>query len=146
MGEAGRRRAVASFDWGVIIQAYQALWTELRAIRDHQPVKHAAPNPQHPDPFTLFESFPSQKITNESTISLARNARERTGTSLRSLALRTNGDLLLSDEGILKIVALLEKTETQSLGSALAHLGGSKNRTIRSILWLAKIGAFEISA
>jgi starch synthase len=146
MGEAGRRRAVASFDWGIIIQSYQALWAELRSIRANPAIRHTAPNPQHPDPFTLFESFPSQKITNESTISLARSAKATTGASLRSLALRTNGDLLLSDEGILRIVALLEKSERQSLGSALAHLGGSKNRTIRSILWLAKIGALEISA
>jgi alpha-maltose-1-phosphate synthase len=146
MGEAGRRRAVHSFDWRTIIKAYQALWAELEAMRGTEPIRHSAPNPHHPDPFTLFESFASHKITDESAISLslALNAKERTSIGLRSLALRTPGDLLLSDEGIVRIVALLEKSGDLSLGSILTHMAGSKNRTVRSILWLVKIGALEI--
>lgn len=45
MGEAGRKRARANFDWRIVIAAYQALWAELAARRSRAD-RDAAPRAQ----------------------------------------------------------------------------------------------------
>jgi hypothetical protein len=69
MGEAGRRRARALYDWGVVIGRYQELWAELAAIRgagaapspagstppvSPSPAGGGAVNPLRDNPFLLF--------------------------------------------------------------------------------------------
>ncbi|HYM02608.1 MAG TPA: glycosyltransferase family 4 protein, partial [Stellaceae bacterium] len=64
MGEAGRRRARETFDWRVVIAAYQQLWLELaerrRTAPETAPVGAGrAARPLAMDPFTLFGEWPS---------------------------------------------------------------------------------------
>ncbi len=66
MGAAGRERALGTFDWSVIVPAYQALWTELAARRaaHASSVVHAGGrgHPLRGDPFGVFRAFPTQAI------------------------------------------------------------------------------------
>lgn len=71
MGEAGRARAIADFDWAVIYRRYRELWTELGAIRARASTNDGmaawlsrapAVHPAHADPFHRFASYPSRAI------------------------------------------------------------------------------------
>lgn len=68
MGAAGRARALETFDWSVIVPAYQALWTELaarRAAHASRSAQSAGGGRSHPlrgDPFDVFRAFPTQAI------------------------------------------------------------------------------------
>jgi glycosyltransferase involved in cell wall biosynthesis len=72
MGTAGRRRALGTFDWSVIVPAYQALWTELAARRagHASSVVHAGGrgHPLRGDPFEVFRAFPTLAIGAETLV------------------------------------------------------------------------------
>ncbi|MBK3734746.1 glycosyltransferase involved in cell wall biosynthesis [Azospirillum brasilense] len=67
MGEAGRARAVALFDWRAIIPQYLDVWRQLADIRRNAPER--APrasgedgNPLRPDPLRMFQSYPTRAL------------------------------------------------------------------------------------
>ncbi|MEX0809989.1 MAG: glycosyltransferase family 4 protein [Dongiaceae bacterium] len=67
LGEAGRKHAMATFDWSVVIKAYQALWAEMaesrKSAEENAPPKSGRPSrPLRDDPFTLFSSYPTASI------------------------------------------------------------------------------------
>lgn len=71
MGEAGRQRARAVFDWTVVYRQYQQLWMELTSIRlsaqrdfKQQEVLMAAPKvaSSRADPFRSFGHYPTTLI------------------------------------------------------------------------------------
>ncbi|RYD87863.1 MAG: glycosyltransferase, partial [Sphingomonadales bacterium] len=83
MGEAGRARALADYDWAVVYRAYRALWAELAAIRQHAqsdpntsawltdaPRTHAV----HQDPFGRFASYPTEAIDADTLVRAAPHA------------------------------------------------------------------------
>jgi hypothetical protein len=68
MGEAGRTRARAVYDWAVIIPQYEALWAELDARRKKEspsPSPLAHPWPARMDPFCAFAAYPTQTLTQQ---------------------------------------------------------------------------------
>lgn len=81
MGEAGRQRARAEFDWSGVYARYQALWSELAAIRaraaDDPALRLAsAPTsaPSRPDPFTAFAHYPTHHLTPSTRVRAADGA------------------------------------------------------------------------
>lgn len=69
MGEAGRERVRREFDWAGVYARYEALWTELGAIRERaagDPALRlaAAPTaaPTRRDPFTAFAHYPTRHL------------------------------------------------------------------------------------
>ena len=77
MGEAGRQRAQAVYDWKPIIGQYEALWakqTELRLAaksesdKSGKPLAH--PWPARMDPFHGFASYPTQAFTPQMVLAL----------------------------------------------------------------------------
>ena len=76
MGEAGRLRARDSYDWRVVIRAYEELWGELGSRRasaaECVPVAAgAAANPLCDDPFRLFAHYATATLTPEMRLSSA---------------------------------------------------------------------------
>ena len=73
MGEAGRQRARAIYDWSVIIPQYEALWAALAEIRTSTagavpPLVH--PWPARMDPFVLFAGYPTRTLTPQTMLGL----------------------------------------------------------------------------
>nr|WP_246500808.1 glycosyltransferase family 4 protein [Azospirillum rugosum] len=67
MGEAGRARAAALFDWRAIIPQYLEIWRQLADIRRHAPERApCAPgkdgNPLRPDPLRMFQAYPTRVL------------------------------------------------------------------------------------
>jgi len=71
MGESGRERVRAAYDWSVIIPAYEALWSDLAMRR--KAAASPAPLPAHwgavaldfPNPFAVFGGFASRALASE---------------------------------------------------------------------------------
>lgn len=80
MGEAGRARARAEFDWSVVFAKYRALWGELDARRRAalaDPAERAwiAAAPKAPpgrlDPFHTFGHYPTHRLDGQTRLTLA---------------------------------------------------------------------------
>ena len=72
MGAAAQKRAREIFDWSAIIPQYQALWAEQNARRAAAPPAPAVrTNPFRPDPFTLFQSYPTAHLSRTMSVALA---------------------------------------------------------------------------
>ena len=73
MGAAGRARARSDFDWATIVPRYEALWTELEAIRRRdgsQAKRRRVPWPARPDPFHVYAAWPTASITADTVFAL----------------------------------------------------------------------------
>ncbi len=154
MGEAGRRRAMESFDWRHIIARYEALWQELGERRRRAPPEAAArplrgpARPSRPDPFRLFATYSSFSL----------------GPDVRLSAVPGADAARLAQLCRLKIVSLAldefgTREECESLLKALAVAGTSDVATLvathpsarhlvlaRTLVWLAKIGLIRLAA
>lgn len=67
MGEAGRARAAALFDWKAIIPQYQEVWRQLSDIRrragERAPRRSdGGGDPLHPDPLRMFQAYPTRAL------------------------------------------------------------------------------------
>ena len=83
MGDAGRARALADYDWAVIYRRYRELWAELAARRRHALAdrnaaawlaKAPTTHPVHEDPFRIFAHYPTMKIGPDSIVRAAPGA------------------------------------------------------------------------
>ncbi|HYG89658.1 MAG TPA: glycosyltransferase family 4 protein [Azospirillum sp.] len=67
MGEAGRRRAQALYDWSAVMAAYEGLWADLAQARAREPevaplAAGAEPAPLRADPFGVFQGFATRQF------------------------------------------------------------------------------------
>jgi glycosyltransferase involved in cell wall biosynthesis len=92
MGEAGRARVRSHYDWAHVYGLYSEVWRECRALREAAAATGAHP-PQVPasslDPFELFASYPTRKISSETRLMPLPSAaawRERVAAPLFSFA------------------------------------------------------------
>ncbi|HEY9653382.1 MAG TPA: glycosyltransferase family 4 protein, partial [Coleofasciculaceae cyanobacterium] len=75
MGENGRKRVRETYDWSVIISAYETLWQELAELRANATI--TAPvtlgTPPHPlcdDPFRLLTHYPTEVLKPDQVLGL----------------------------------------------------------------------------
>jgi glycosyltransferase involved in cell wall biosynthesis len=70
MGDAGKARARAVYDWRVVISAYEELWRELAERRAKAPeaTRPAIPNPLCDDPFRVFGHYASAELRPEARL------------------------------------------------------------------------------
>jgi alpha-maltose-1-phosphate synthase len=79
MGQAGRARAAAVYDWSHIIRAYEDLWAQQADQRRQNTggTKSAFPpgwpalHPAYPNPFEMFASFPSTLLAPTARLAIA---------------------------------------------------------------------------
>ncbi|WP_262692224.1 glycosyltransferase family 4 protein [Kordiimonas aestuarii] len=75
LGEAGKKRAQATYDWAVVYKQYQALWAELASIRAagaQSDQVRTAPKaaPTRMDPYKAFASYPSHAVDSSTRLTL----------------------------------------------------------------------------
>jgi glycosyltransferase involved in cell wall biosynthesis len=157
MGEAGRVRARAVYDWKPIIGQYEALWakqTELRlaakAEADKSYIKPLAhPWPGRMDPFNAFASYPTQSLTPQTRLALVDTDADVAIThalAYRQLAMVDFAKTILPSEAEIRAVL---QTST-STGAALEWVQGiAEDRrpfVFRSLAWLIKLGVLRVVA
>ena len=144
MGEAGRARARAEFDWRVVIGRYQDLWRELAARRAKDP--ELAPrrpgtpgNPLRDDPYALFASYPTH------TLALGDRLRLVPGMSLDDVQpaapIVTYMAVLLPTHDELRAMLARIGAGDCTVAAIVELLGpGREVVALRGTTWLAKVG------
>ena len=150
MGAAARERAVALFDWRVVINQYQQLWAELaerrRSATESVPRKAGQPvQPTRADPYQAFASYATATLGADDLIELTPGTTPAvfdgvTSSSLVSFARAVNPPAA-------EMHRVLENLKDG--GRTVAQLAqdwpqGTHAQRARSLLWLAKMGLVRI--
>lgn len=146
MGAEAQAQARRIFDWSVIIPQYEALWGEQDARRRAAPAAAPQANPFTPDPFTLFENYPTRNLGPEDIVTLTPGitlptAQARLSAPLASYS-RFNRPTELEVEGVLNHLA----TQGPMAVAALRELVAAPRRSFleRGLIWLARHDVVEI--
>ena len=149
MGQAGRARARAVYDWSVVVAQMQALWGEQAAMLDHARAKGTVPPPLHaaqlppaPAPGIFFRGYPSQLGAVASRRYRARPRDDRPDLQA-TLTLRDYEGVKRLFETRPRVAAVLAALDAAGAGGAtsaeLAAASGVSDRSVqRVIYWLMK--------
>jgi len=150
MGEAGRQRARAVYDWAAIIPQYEALWAQLNEIRTVQgkelkPLAH--PWPARMDPFHAFASYPTQGLNEQTALGLvdtdADTALKRT-LAYRQLAMIDFAKVILPSEDEIRAVLQAAATGPQAAVALVAAVPAERQAFVfRCLAWLLKLGVLK---
>jgi hypothetical protein len=150
MGENARRRVRAEFDWAVVFGRYRALWREL----DERRRADAALGPALPavvpdrlDPFELFATYPTLRITPAAMVELAPDASLALLRQYRELAINRFAHASLPTlEEFGQIFGSIESRPMQ-VDELLDALGPCDRPTLlRGLAWLCKMDLLRITA
>ncbi len=150
LGENARRRVRVEFDWAVVFGGYRALWREL----DERRRADAALGPALPavvpdrlDPFELFATYPTMRITPASMVELAPDASLAMLRQYRELAINRFAHASLPTlEEFGQIFGSIESRPMQ-VDELLDALGPCDRPTLlRGLAWLCKMDLLRITA
>jgi starch synthase len=146
MGSAGKERANATYNWPKIILAYEDLWLELanRRVSDKEinPLTIGSPfHPSRPDPFDMFASFPSKKISEEGKIELVIGSWPE---AMKLISLKVGyvySESLIELEKIPILLNSLEPGSSVKIKSLINLLPAiNPTKLILTLAWLVKLG------
>jgi hypothetical protein len=153
MGESGRKRALETFDWKVVVGQYEDLWAELAARRakdaESAPrAEGASAAPLHDDPFRVFAHYPAATLGPDTMVSLAPGTdgdrfRRHVAAPMNAEA----GRYLPAEKHFSAVLARLGAEGTlraADLAADLTREGENPVNYFRAIGWLAKIGIVEL--
>jgi hypothetical protein len=147
LGESGRRRARAEFDWASLIPRYAELWNELGRIRlaerDSLP-RLAHPWPARMDPLAAFAGYPTATLTPETRFARVDPSR---AAALERLAAYQSLWMGSFDRIVpprpAEIHAVLERLDAgpASARDLIADVARDRaSHVFRGLVWLAKLG------
>lgn len=151
MGEAGSRRVTEKFEWSVVFRQYVALWDELAEIRRAYPPipgeEIVARRPDRPDPFTLFQGFPTRLAGEATLVSKAQNVSEADIAARRKMGSISHAAQFLPNDAVLArlmaAVPLATPVAVRTIISGQSDLHPAA--ALRALLWLAKMGYVRLS-
>lgn len=146
MASAAKLR-LPTYDWKNIIPLYEDLWDEIAAERKsalaHAPsLRWAAIPPQVPDPFTMYEAFPSAilKTTDRlAIIATADDIRKLWRHEMNVMAM----DIMPHPETLMAVIQMISAQGTASVAEILSYAAAKEKDTSklwRSLTWLLKLG------
>lgn len=144
MGEAGRRRARALYDWPVVMAAYERLWAELAQARAQEPevaplASGAEPAPLRADPFSIFQGFATRQLGLDYRLTCPHNDPRMALAHILAAGMNSYAaSTLLPQEECLRLLRYVHGKE-RSLDevSALFH-SDQADRVARTVAWLVK--------
>jgi glycosyltransferase involved in cell wall biosynthesis len=146
MGAAGRARARETFDWPVIVRAYQRLWAELAAIRAAAPeavplLPGRAARPLAMDPFALFREFPTRFLAAGTRIALSPGVDVAAALAMGRLAIAAPvRAILLDDDGLAHLVRRLGQGPASVRELADLFPAAIREPVWFTLGWLCKMG------
>lgn len=147
LGEAGRVRA-AQFDWAEVFRRYQELWRDLgerRCSASGLPTRLTRRRrPDREDPFTIFASYPSYSLRDDTEFRRRLDAEVIALTSTGLNTVSFAAPILPRPEFAATVLACIPEGEWVSAGQIVAALPSKSSLGItRTLVWLAKIGALD---
>ncbi len=149
MGETAQMRAHDTYDWRIVIAAYQSLWLELAERRTAgQGMTSTTPRP-HPlleDPFTVFAHYASCTLDSNCVLDVGPNASLGRLQLLASMRMNSfAAQLMLDEHEILAIVDLVTAEAPLLTRDLLARIPATKHAsTLRTLGWLMKMDAIQV--
>ena len=148
MGAQAKAQARAVFDWSAIIPQYQALWAEQNARRLAAAPEAPSPdNPFRPEPFILFQGYPTRHLSLEDRITAA------PGLTWPEAAERLAADIVVYSR-----LNRPNEAEVEQIFRWLTEHPGARVRDLvqifpsnrqpwiqRGVLWLARYGVIGIA-
>jgi alpha-maltose-1-phosphate synthase len=152
VGGVARQRAVAQFDWKVVVAQYQALWAELAAIRKSAPesaprVPSQPANPSRADPYQTFASYATASLGANDRVALAPGASIATFDALVGHASVAFAEKVNPPRAEMhRIIETIGSQGEVTVGT-LARDWPDERRLlyVRSLIWLAKLGLVRIA-
>jgi len=150
MGEAGRARAQAVYDWKPIIGQYEALWASLSELRtaqakDLKPLTH--PWPARMDPFHAFASYPTQSLTPQTVLGLVDadlNTAVGRALAYRQLAMVDFAKNILPTEAEVRAVLVAAQSPAAASGLLQGIAQARQPFVFRALAWLVKLGVLKV--
>jgi hypothetical protein len=150
MGQAAHDRAVACYDWRVVLDAYQALWASLRDRRMAMNDLDGMCNPlsaavDRPDPFEFFSGYASQTLTDQTVLHLNQQVDEATYQQTVSLAVHSYAVQMLPTWRQVEQIQHQLSPSDLTVGRLLQFVEKSQApRVRRYLLWMMKVGWMSI--
>ena len=151
MGENGRQRARETYDWRVVIAAYESLWQDLAEIRGKAEVSAplvpgSPPYPLCDDPFRLFANYSTTTLNPDMVLGLGTmSAPERLSEIRTNWITGFGADRRISVTTIDAILASIEKDGSQSLGTIVnKHADKNTTQLYRTITYLLKFNILRL--
>jgi len=153
LGEAGRARAVQTFDWSVVMRHYQDLWAEQSQRLAQMASSSVQAAPQRDvafmNPLQLFDHYPSATLQAAHRVWRTPTISAQTLQQLRGLSMWGFAGNRLSDAPALgqACEALpASVAEAPTLQDWARAQGWSLALALRNAAWLAKVGALQTDA
>lgn len=147
LGLQAQAHVRAIFDWSKIVPQYQALWGELDARRRARPAEPAsAQNPFRPDPFTLFQSYPTRHLMGDWTAAVPPGGEWDQARELleRPLVNYSPFNRATLDEAQ-QIFEWLREHPGAKVNDLVGAFPGRRRRAIsRGLLWIARYGVVAL--
>lgn len=151
MGDSGRQRARALFDWSVIVGEYQKLWEELAEIRQRaqESCPHADKNPANPlrdDPTALFGHYATGMLAPGTAVHPTERLTQEWLTRVQSLPMNTLGrELLCPAEELAELISNLSTGACLTVQDLTAEIPAQKSRArLYTLVWLSKMGMVRL--
>jgi len=152
LGKNGRQRAQKTYDWKVVIAAYENFWQELAEIRAAAPM--SAPlqpgNPPVPlcdDPFRLFAHYTSTTPNQDLVLELgAMSTPERLQQIRQNWITNFGADKRNPNSTIDAVLAALAQNGRVSIATILnSHTDVSPTQLLRTLLYLVKFDVLRVT-
>lgn len=152
MGEAGRQRAWETYDWASIIPQYEALWAQLREIRqtqarDLKPLAH--PWPARMDPFAAFAGYPTRPLTPQTMLGMADSDADtaaRRVAGYRALAMVGFAKAVLPSDDEVRVVLDAVASGARPAAELVQGIAPERQAQVfRTLVWLAKLGVLKVA-
>ncbi|MDD1418926.1 glycosyltransferase family 4 protein [Dolichospermum sp. ST_sed1] len=151
MGENGRQRANQTYNWPVIIKAYENLWQELADIRmtatmSTPLISNQPAIPWCDDPFRLFAHYSSSTANQNLMLGLGSMSNPHNLDQIRQNWMTNFGaDRRISDQIIDKILATIAQAGSVSIANICQdHAEISPAELLRSLIYLIKFDVLKI--
>jgi glycosyltransferase involved in cell wall biosynthesis len=145
-GASGRDRALATYDWRHIITRYEELWREQATLRQTMELRPALPpnwqavHPDFPNPWKMFESFPSRTLSPNDALRIALDAPAIDRLLQHDMNFPIS-ELLLPHTMMMQLIDAIRNAGTPRAHDILAPFPVSEHdRLWRCIGWMLKHG------
>ena len=145
-GQAGKRRATECFEWSRIIAAYEELWGELSLRRKDAdelgPASHKEWfHPSRPNPFVMFNGFPTETISLKGRISITVSSWPETLERIKLKIGLVLPNTLMELEELPALMAELKNHPDSTLERIASTVEAHDlSRFVMTIGWLLKLG------
>lgn len=140
LGEAGKARILEAYDWPIILDRYTDLARDLGEIRRGAGSSEHAIWPSRPDPFHLFENYPTHTLAGSSQV-IVHPGRSKAVEAFLELGVARYAQhpTLLPRETILEVLHAAER-QTSTVYSLLGSDDEDRHLRTRALMWLYKLG------